>query len=299
MIRIFARILKNFKFLPVKKILKFRHRAYTGKKLDLKNPKEFNEKLQWMKLYFHPTILTQLACKYNVRSYVEAKIGKEYLNELYGVYENTSEVDFSKLPKQFILKGVHGCGLNLIVKDKDKLDIDEARKKMNKWLNHSHYSTKGYEWAYKNIKPLIICEKFLEQGDQPSLVDYKIYCFNGRARFIGVYMDRVNGVKKGFYDLDFNKLPFTNTVFKKNDIYEAIEPENLSEMIVLAEKLADRLPFVRVDFYSIKDKIIFGEMTFYPTDGKKDFKPEKYNRIIGDYLTLPKIPKGKKRITEI
>lgn len=297
--RLIARILKNIKFLPVKKTLEYRHKSYTGKTLNLKDPKEFNEKLQWMKLYFKPPILTKLACKYNVRSYVEAKIGKQYLNELYGVYDDASKIDFNALPKQFILKGVHGSGLNLIVSNKEDLNIDEAKSKMAKWLKYDQYKKIGYEWAYKDIKPLIICEKFLEQEGHSSLIDYKFYCFDGKPKFASIHMDRANGVKKVFYDVDFNKLPFTTSSIEKMNTYNVDKPENLSEMVSLAEKLADNLPFVRVDFYSIKDKIIFGEMTFYPADAKKDFKPDSYNKIIGDYLTLPKIPKGKKIITEI
>jgi len=282
------RQLKKMTFLPSSIYALFLYEYFTGKKLNLE---------QWYKVFYHRKILNQLVDKFEVRSYVEEKIGAEYLNEIYGVYYKPSEVDFNKLPNKFVIKGIHASSYNLIVEDKTKLDSAKARKLFKKWLNNNQYYRTGQEWAYKDVVPKLMAEKFIEQDGRSSLTDYKFYCFNGVAQFVEVHLDRAHAHKRGFYDLKFNKLPF-RYVSLENSINEDIEkPDNFEEMIPLAEKLADNFPFVRVDFYSIKNKIIFGEMTFYPSDGRKDFIPEEYNKIIGDYFELPEIPKGQKSIT--
>ena len=172
--KLIFRVLKNFKFLPVPTLLKIRHHYYTGKKLNLKSPVEFNEKIQWLKLNYQNPLLTKLACKYTVREYVTEKIGASYLNELYGVYDNVETINFDLLPNSFVLKGVHGSSLNLIVENKKELNIPDVKNKLNKWLSHNQYEKVGYEWAYKNIKPRIICEKFLSEKGKDVLNDYKI-----------------------------------------------------------------------------------------------------------------------------
>ena len=290
------RILKNFKFLPNKRLLKIRYRYYTDEKLNLENPKKFNEKITWLKLHFHVPLLTQLADKFTIREYVSEKIGDVYLNELYDVYYSVDAIDFDKLPNQFVLKGVHGSSLNLIVKDKNKLDLDAAKSEMRGWMKHCQYKKVGLEWAYKNIEPKIIAEKYLEEEGREVLLDYKFFCFNGKPKFVQIDLER--GIKdyRCFYDLDWKKLPFSTV---KNPFFEGEvdKPSNFNEMIKLADSLAEDLPFSRIDFYAIKGKTIFGEITFYPADGKKNFVPNEYNKIIGDYIRLPEIPKGKKIIT--
>jgi len=291
------RVLKKMTFLPASIYVRYNYEYFTGKKLNLKNPTEFNEKIQWYKVFYHRDLLTKLVDKFEVRSYVKEKIGEEYLNELLAVYNKASEVNIDELPKEFILKATHSSSHNLIVQDKSRINKFKAKKKFYKWLRTNQYYRTGKEWAYKNIPPRIIAEKLLKEEGQSSLIDYKFYCFNGKAKFIGLHLDRFKDHKEVFFDTDFNKLPFT----KKNTPFdgELEKPAKLQEMVVLANKLADKLPFVRVDFYYVKHQIIFGEMTFYPGDGKKEFIPDKYNRIIGDYLILPEIPMGKERITEI
>lgn len=295
--RFTLRFLKKMTFLPANMYVGYMYEYFTGKKLNLKDPKEFNEKIQWYKVFYQPDILTQLADKYEVRSYVKEKIGEEYLNQLLGVYNKASEVNFDELPNEFILKATHSSSHNLIVHDKSKVNKFEAKKKFYKWLHTNQYYRTGQEWAYKNIPPRIIAEKLLKEEAQPSLIDYKFYCFNGEAKFICVHIGRFNDHKKVFFDTDFNQLPYsTQKTLFNGDVKK---PNKLKEMVCLANKLADRLPFVRVDFYLVNDKITFGEMTFYPGDGKLEFHPNEYNRIIGDYLKLPEIPKGEKRITKI
>ncbi|MEZ4803713.1 MAG: ATP-grasp fold amidoligase family protein [Gelidibacter sp.] len=296
--RFIARTARKMRFLPSEIYVKYHYNYFTGKKLNLENPREFNEKVEWYKVYYRPKILTQLADKYEVRSYVEQKIGTQYLNELYAVYDNANAIDFDSLPNQFVVKANHTNNHNLIVKDKKNLDREKAIKLLNKWLKKNQYYRRGQEWAYKDIKPKLVIEKFLKETDKNTLVDYKFYCFNGKPKFIDVHMDREDDHKQGCFDLEFNLLPFGKSKNYKSISSDIEKPSNLSEMIELSEQLADDLPFVRVDFYSVNGKSIFGEMTFYPSDARNDFYPDEYNTVIGDYFILPKFEKGQKIITK-
>ena len=284
--RILLGLLKKLKFLPPPFYVKAYYEYYSGKKLNLKNPREFNEKIQWLKVYYKDPRLTQLVDKYSVRKYVKEKVGEKYLNELLGVYHRAKDVDFSSLPERFVIKGVHGCHFNLIVRDKAELVPWKARLLMRKWLSKNQYYRGGLEWAYKNIPPLLIAEKYLEEMGKEMINDYKFFCFDGQPQFIQVDLER--GVKdfRCFYNTAWEKLPFST---EDNTYYEGDvpQPDNYEEMLSVATKLADDFPFVRVDLYNIEGRIIFGEMTFYPSDGRNRIIPEKYNLIIGDYLTLP------------
>ncbi len=282
-------------FLPQDIYVKINYEYYSGRKLDYNNPVTFNDKIQWLKVFYHKEILHQLVDKYAVRSFVEERVGFQYLNELYAVYNKPAEVDFDKLPNQFVLKGVHGFHLNLIVKDKATLNLKKTRYLLNKWMYKDHYRN-GKEWAYKNVKPRIIAEKYLEEFGKKVVNDYKFFCFNGKPKFIQIDMERGIEDLRCYYDLNWKKLPFTT---EKNMFFEdeLEKPQHLEEMIEVAQKLSDGFPFVRVDLYNINGKVLFGEMTFYPTDGRKKYIPEEYNSIIGDYLELPKILKNQKVIT--
>lgn len=291
------RVLKNFRFLPLSILLKFRHGAYTGKKLNLENPVEINEKKNWLKLYYHPPILTQLADKYAVRSYVSEKIGPAYLNELYGIYRCVEEIDFEALPDQFIIKATHGCRKNLIVRDKAGLDLKRTKKILREWLKYDQYKKVGFEWAYKNIRPGIVIEKILVEAGKRFLTDYKFVCMNGKCVYTQVIMDLNGKEVQGNFNREFelqefntrNREPFSGLMEK---------PALFSKMWDLAEILAGHFPLVRADFYLLDQQIIFGEMTFYPGDGKYDFYPDRYNKIIGDMLELPNLGKDRKEIVE-
>ena len=286
--RFFLRHLRKVRFLPSKLYVKIHYEYFSGNKLDLNNPKDFTEKIAWYKVFYRPKSLNQLVDKFAVRAFVEEKIGSQFLNTFYGVFDDVNEINFDELPEKFVIKATHTSGHNLIVRDKNKLNLDKTKKLLKKWLKINQYYRIGQEWAYKDVKPRIIIEKYLEQIDQKSLTDFKFYCFDGKAKFIDIHTDREDEHKQGSFDLNFERLPFGVSRFKQ--IYESPEkPVNLKEMIECAEVLSEKLPFVRVDFYAIDGKTIFGEMTFYPSDGRKKFYPEKYNRIIGDYFTLPKI----------
>ncbi len=294
-----VKMLRKIKFLPPKIYAHFLYEHHTGKKLNLNNPKEFNEKIQWYKVFYHPKILNQLVDKYAVREYIESKIGAEYSNELYGVYNKPEDIKYEDLPNQFIIKATHASSYNLIVKDKNNLNKKKANRLFKKWLSKSQYYRTGQEWAYKDVQPRLIVEKLLKEDEESSLIDYKFYCFSGEAKFLEVHLDRADNHKRGFYDFSFNSLPFRYTSLEKTISTKIKKPSNLEEMIKLSEILAANFPFVRVDFYSVKGKTIFGELTFYPSDGRKDFIPDEYNKIIGDYINLPKLKNGQKVITEI
>ncbi|SHF33613.1 TupA-like ATPgrasp [Arenibacter palladensis] len=291
-------LLKKFKFLPQKTFIKIYYEYYSGKKLDLDNPVEFYEKISWYKVFFRPKILNQLVDKYAVKAYVEDKIGKQYLNETLAVYDRSSEVDFDKLPDQFVIKGVHGYHFNLIVKDKKKLNKIKSRYLLKKWMSKNQYYRGGKEWAYKDVKPRLIAEKYLEEMGKEVLNDYKFFCFDGSPKFVQIDIDRGSKNSRCYYDMEWNKLDLYT---QKIPYYEGEidRPENFGEMKIVAQKLAANLPFTRVDLYSIQGKTLFGEMTFYPSDARNSFLPEKYNKIIGDYFVLPEIPKGQKYITSL
>ncbi|WP_246277523.1 ATP-grasp fold amidoligase family protein [Winogradskyella ursingii] len=297
--RFFIRQLRKMRWLPPKMYVKFHYEYFSGKKLNLANPKEFNAKIEWYKVFFRPNLLTQLVDKYEVRSYVKNKVGEEYLNELYGVYENPEHIDFDSLPNKFVIKANHTNGHNLIVNDKSNLNKQNVKKLFKKWLGKNQYYRRGQEWAYKDVKPKIIIEKFLKEDDKSTLVDYKFYCFDGKPKFIDVHIDREDDHKQGCFDLDFNLLPFGKSSTYKSISADIEKPSNLKEMVLLAEALSQDLPFVRVDVYSVNGKTIFGEMTFYPSDARREFYPDEYNRIIGDYFKLPKLKDSQDIITEI
>lgn len=287
------RTLRKMRFLPPKFYARVLYEYHTGKKLNLENPKEFNEKIQWYKVFYHPSILTQLVDKYAVRQYVEEKIGAQYLNEIYGVYEKADDIPFNKLPNKFAIKATHTSSHNLIVSNKKTLNIPKAIKQINKWLGINQYYRMGQEWAYKDVQPRIVIEKFLTNEGQNSLIDYKFFCFNGTPKFVEIHIDRETDHKQSIYDLDFKLLPFGRGSKEKSISCEIEKPVNFDEMVSLAKKLSENFPFVRVDLYSIEGKTIFGEMTFYPADGcRREFYPDEYNEIIGNYFELPKLTNG-------
>lgn len=293
--KLYLSLAKKMIFLPQDVYVKINYEYYTGRKLDYNNPVTFNDKIQWLKVFYHKEILHQLVDKYAVREYVKEKVGVQYLNELYAVYDKPTEIDFEQLPNQFVLKGVHGFHLNLIVKDKNQLNLKKTKFLLSKWMFKNHYRN-GKEWAYKNVKPRIIAEKYLEEFGKEVVNDYKFFCFNGIPKYILVYMDRDIEDQMCFLDLNWKKLPFKT---EKSKFFEGEveKPENLNEMIEVVQKLSENFPFVRVDLYNINNCILFGEMTFYPTDGRERYVPDEYNTIIGDYIELPPIPDGQKVIT--
>lgn len=297
--RLYLSFIRKFRrFMSIESYLTAQYEYKNKKPIDIRNPVEFNQKIQWLKAFYHPPILHKLVDKYAVREYVAEKAGKQYLNEFIALYDKRSEIDFTALPNQFVMKVVHGCGYNIIVPDKSKLNVCKAKLKLFKWTNKDQYQRTHKEWAYKGVKPRIMVEAFMQEEGKSCLSDYKFYCFNGKPKFVEYHLDRHENHLSAFYDLDFQPLEFRDVSEDELITQKVDKPARFEEMIEVAEKLADRLPFVRVDLYHVNEKIIFGEMTFYPGSGSADFHPEKYNKILGDMLELPKIPEDQKEITD-
>ena len=278
------------RLIPDKLYLRYKYKKYIGKKLNLKNPQTFNEKLQWLKLYDRRDIYTTMVDKYTVKNYVANIIGKEYIIPTLGIYNNFDEIDFDKLPNQFVIKCTHDSGGLVICKDKKNFNIQNARKIINRSLKKNYFYN-GREWPYKNVKPRVLIEKYMEDTYTKELRDYKFFCFNGIAKLMFVATDRsIHKTKFDFYDLKFNKLPIKQH-YPNND--KKIEkPVNFDKMIILAEKLSKNIPHVRVDFYEINDKIFFGELTFYHFSGFVLFEPDEWDKKIGDMLDLSKAKKA-------
>lgn len=277
--------IKGIVRLPDDLYLKIFYKKKIGKKLNLKNPQTFNEKMQWLKLNDRKEIYTTMVDKYDVKKYVANIIGEEYIIPTIGVYDNFDNINFDELPNKFVIKCTHDSGGVVVCKDKSTFNIEIARKKINDCLKKNFYYL-GREWPYKNVKPRIIIEKFLEDEKNEDLIDYKIMCFNGKAQCSFLCLNRRSkeGLNVDFYDLNWNKMPFERHYKQSNIVME--KPENYDLMIELAEKLAKNIPFVRVDFYDIKGKVYFGELTFYPGSGMEEFNPEEWDKKLGDLLVL-------------
>lgn len=270
-----------------KKALEIWYRSKTGCLLNLDNPTTYNEKIQWLKLYDSTPEKTRLADKYLVRDWVAEKIGKEYLVPIIGVYNKFEDIDFDKLPNQFVIKCNHGSGYNIIIKDKSQINIDDVKNKINKWMRENFAYRYGYELHYRDIEPKIIIEKYIENQGTNDLYDYKFWCFDGKVYYIQFLSERnLDGLKMAFYDKKWNKQNFVYDY--PLDVKNIEKPDNLDDMIKLAEKLSTGFSHVRVDFYRMNDgKLYFGEMTFSSASGVSKWNDENINKKFGDLIKLP------------
>lgn len=269
------------------KLIKRDFRKILGREVDLENPTKFNDKLQWLKLNWFDLEAIKCADKFEVRQFIEERIGQEYLNKLYGVYESVDEINIDILPSSFVLKGTHGSGFNIVCRDKSKMNWHQEFKKMRRWLKTNYY-LQNREWVYKDIKPRIICEKFIEQENGEELRDYRFFCFNGEPKFIAVDFSITNkkNTRRNLYDLKWN-LMSQEISYPKELSITVNKPEKLDEMIDLSKKLSSSFPHARVDFYYIKEKIIFGEITFFHQSGMGKIKPLEFEDEMGSWLQLP------------
>ena len=258
--------------VPDKLFLYINFYGYIGHKLNLENPKSFNEKLQWIKLYNRKPEYREMVDKYEAKNYVARMIGEEYIIPTLGVWDRFEDIDFNELPEQFVLKCTHDSGGLVICPDKSKLDIEKARKKINKSLRRNYF-WHGREWPYKDLKPRIIAEEFMVDESGVELKDYKLMCFNGEYKATFVCSDRYS--EKGLH----TTYPYLKEGLPK--------PQSYEKMIELAEILAKDIPFVRIDFYEIYGKIYFGEITFFPGSGNAEFVPSKWDEIVGSWIKLP------------
>ena len=272
--------------VPAEEFLKIRYRSEFGKELNLECPETYTEKLQWLKLYDHRPEYTLMVDKSAVKQYVAERIGEEYVIPLLGVWERVEDIDFASLPEKFVLKTTHDSGGLVICKDKKELDVQRAIKKLTYFLNRRYYDY-NREWPYKNVMPRIIAEQYMEDSTYKELRDYKFFTFGGVPKVLYIAQGRGKGepTVADFIDMDFNHLPFTID----HDTAEVPpeKPQNFELMKKLAAKLSEGTPQLRVDFYEVDGRVYFGEMTFFHCSGLAPFHPKEWDRIFGDWVTLP------------
>lgn len=270
-----------------KGILEERFYKMVGYFPNLDHPRSFNEKLNWLKLYYRDPLMTKCFDKITFKDYICEQLGEGYTVPLLGVYKTAEEIDFDKLPQQFVIKSNCGWGsLQVgVVKDKSKADLDKIKQAANSWLiPWNNYYYQSFEWDSKDVVPQIVVEEFVGEleGDVP---DYKFMCFNGEPKCLFVVADRRSDMALNFYDMDWNLLPFTRKY--PNTKYPLKKPKNFEKMIEIARKLAQPFPFVRVDFYDLEDRLYVGELTFMPGGGVEAFDPVEWDYKMGELLQLP------------
>lgn len=282
------KILKCLGFVPDRIMIPIQYRIKTGRKLNLSDPVRYTEKLQWYKLFYRTPLMTLCSDKYSVRKFVKKRGLENILNGLYAVYDSPDSIDFDLLPNSFAMKMTVGSGMNYFVTDKSKEDIAKLKALVKEWFV-ADSSSYGREWCYYNIKPRIIFEELLPMDDRNDLPDYKFFCFNGEPFCLYTMIDYTQNHKNGrlgFFDKDFKLLPYYRKDFKP--IKKQIpKPENFDLMVKYARILSKGFPHVRVDFYNINGRIVFGELTFYNASGYTAFEPDKFDFIMGKKFILP------------
>lgn len=268
---------------------KFIYLLRTGKVLNLKNPQDLNEKMFWLSRYWRNPLITLCSDKYKVRQFLEEKGCGDILNEQYGVYDRGEDIDFEKLPDKFVLKCNHGSRMNIIVEDKNKLNIPETIATLNKWVKFQY--GRGTEWQYKAIEPKILAEKYLESQDG-KMIEYQIFCFNGKPMFFLVRNDlRKSEVDKASIEYAVSYTMDWKRVYMRKDEeqfnFELPKPANYEKMIEYAKRLSEGFPQVRVDYYEIDDRLVFGELTFSSNGSVQSNYKDEYIKSLGNELELP------------
>lgn len=272
------------KWVPDKIHLSLMYRASIGVWPNLDDPRTFNEKLQWLKLHDRNPLYTTLVDKYRVKQWVADRIGKEHVTPTYAVWERAEDIDISRLPERFVLKTNHDCGGVVICRDRATFDVEVAKGKLGKHLRRNYYWG-CREWPYKDVKPLVFAEEYLESDDASDLVDYKIMCFGGRARCEFTCTGRAEGdLRVDFFDENWHHLPFTRH-YSNSDV-PTRAPANLGTMLAAAQELTAGIPFARVDFYEVGGRYFFGEMTFFPGAGFEEFDPSEWDARLGSWIDL-------------
>ena len=272
--------------LSDKSFIRKLYKKRLGKKINLSNPRTFCEKQNWLKLYDRKPIYTVMVDKYLARNFVAERIGEEYLVPLLGVWDNADDIDFSQLPDKFVLKCNHNSDVTICT-DKSAFDIKKAREKLNEQLKGDYYLSKR-EWPYKNIPRKIICEKFMENTDDAAPLEYKVFCFNGVPQYILVISGRFLKEEPTMdtYTINWEHTDLINGGPLAGDVYE--KPGCFDELCNISRILSADTPFLRVDFNYWNNKLYFGELTFFDSAGFENYKPEKWDYILGDLIKLPK-----------
>lgn len=275
-------------WLPDDIYLKILYYIKMGKKLNLKNPIGYNEKLQWIKLYDRKPEYSRLVDKYEVRGFVEDKIGKEYLVDCFGVWEDTADIPISELPEKFVLKCTHDSGSVEICNYRKKFNFKTALERLSLAMKRDYYKTYR-EWPYKAVQPRIIAEQYLEADKNGDLQDYKVMCFSGEALFVEFHENRfINGKEhtQTFYDRDWNMLDLRQKGIGAS-LIKAPKPEHLDKILSLSEQLSKNICHTRIDWYISENKIYFGEITFFDGSGFYAFETEEMERYMGSLIKLP------------
>lgn len=273
------------KVIPDQLWLQIKFVCRMGRFPNLKNPKTFNEKIQWLKLHNRKPEFSQMVDKYEVKQLISKKLGEEYLIPTLGVWDRFEDIDFAELPEQFVLKCTHDSGGIVICKDKQKLNVEQAGKKIKASLKTNYY-WHGREWPYKNVKPRIIAEQYMVDESGVELKDYKIFNFGGEPKLIQVDFNRFVKHTKNIYDTNWNYLDVAIN-YPTDPTTNIQKPECLAKMLELAKELSSGIPFLRTDFYVINGKIYFGELTFSPGSGFMKMTPESFDKEMGSWIPLP------------
>lgn len=277
----------GFSLADKKRVIDRQFRETAGYDMDWDNPRTFNQKLQWLKLFNEDPLITKCAGKDTAKVYVAERLGAEYVVPNIGVYDSVDDIPFESLPDAFVLKVNWGSGQNIIVRDKCAADISGIKRKLSTWMrpesNHYWFS---FEFSYRDVVPKIVCEPYLGELDA-NLTVYKVFNFKGEPYLIQtIYDDRTEKETINYYDLRWNRLAFRQNF--PNNMHDFPKPERLDEMIVCARKLAEPFPyFVRTDFYVVNEKVLFSEFTFYSDNGMAPFLPKHWDRLLGDKIELP------------
>lgn len=264
------------------------YRSAIGKKLDLNNPLNYNEKLQWLKIHDRHPVYMDMVDKYAAKEYVGKRIGEQHIIKTYGVWDCFDDIDFNLLPERFVLKCTHDSAGYVICKNKAEFDVGAARKKITNCLKRNFYYV-GREWPYKNIKPRVIAEEYMEDHTLHELRDYKFFTFDGEPRVMHLVSNRQNSKEEtygDFFDMDFNHLDLT--MGHPNALVCPEMPKNFEKMKAFAAILAEGTIHLRVDFYEVDGQLYFGELTFYQDSGIADIKPERWGKILGDWIDISK-----------
>ncbi len=281
---ILKKIKYSLRFIPDKMFMQIYFVFRYGHFCNLKNPKTLSEKIQWLKLYDRMPQYTTMADKYAVKDYVADKIGIEHIIPTLGVWDSFDDIDFDKLPNQFVLKCTHDSAGHVIVKDKSKFDKDSARKKIESCLKCNYYYV-GREWQYKNIKPRVLAEPYLEDSTDKELRDYKILCFGGEPKVLLIAANRSTGSPTlDFFDKDFNHLDVKQ--YYPHSSVPVRKPKTFDQMFEAARVLSKGMPHIRVDFYEVDGKMYFGELTLHSGNGFSPYEPKEWDELFGSWVDL-------------
>ena len=273
-----------YNWMSDEKYLKKKFKVELGRELDLENPSDFNEKLQWLKLHDRKEYYHKMVDKYEAKKYISEIVGEEYPVPLLGVWDSFQQIDFTSLPNEFVLKTTHDSGGVVICRDKSAFDFDKARKKLSRSLQRNFFNV-SREWPYKGVKPRIIAEKYLDERGG-VLTDYKIFCFDGVPKIIYVSKDKADDPRTDFFDMDWNYLPI-----RMRDPGSEILPQKplcFEKMKEIAEKLSNGHPHLRVDFYQVDGRLYVGELTFYHCGGFQEVRPAEWNKKMGEWIKINK-----------